>query len=45
MAKADAKTSDMAINLGLDLVLIEVSGSCLRADKLIPCTPEEFAES
>ncbi len=42
--KADAKTSDVAIDLGLDLVLIEVSASRLRADRLILGTPEEFAE-
>jgi|GEM_PF-1535721 len=41
--KADAKTSDVAIDLGLDLVLIEVSASRLRADRLILGTPEEFA--
>ncbi len=42
--KADEKTSDVAIDLGLDLVLIEVSASRLRADRLILGTPEEFAE-
>jgi hypothetical protein len=42
--KDDAKTSDVAIDLGLDLVLIEVSASRLRADRLIMGTPEEFAE-
>lgn len=42
--KDDAKTSDIAIDLGLDLVLIEISASRLRADRLIMGTPEEFAE-
>ena len=36
-----SKTSDVAIDLGLDLVLIEVSVSRLRADTLLLGTPEE----
>jgi len=33
--KRQAKTSDVAVDLGLDLVLIEVTGSRLRADTLL----------
>ncbi len=42
--KSGAKTSDVAIDLGLDLVLIEVSASRLRADTVILGTPEKVIE-
>jgi hypothetical protein len=40
----EAKTSDVAIDFGLDLVLIEVSGSRLRAETLLAGSAESVAK-
>jgi hypothetical protein len=40
----EAKTSDVAIDLGLDLVLIEVSGSRLRAETLLEGSADSVGE-
>jgi hypothetical protein len=42
--KGEAKTSDVAIDLGLDLVLLEVSVSRLRADTLLNGSAGSVAE-
>jgi hypothetical protein len=42
--KGEAKTSDVAIDLGLDLVLLEVSVSRLRADTLLSGSAGSVAE-
>jgi hypothetical protein len=42
--RGEAKTSDVAIDIGLDLVLIEVSASRLRADTMLLATPDHVKD-